>query len=126
MRILEWILVIVTIINAAVMLIAPKRRAVRIGTLSALALAILLHGVIDHFRVQLLPTYIVALVLLIGLAIQLLNSRRRMQNTQKTKRRSWFKTILASIMVLALSAGSIVLTSFFLRSRCLSQQVHSP
>lgn len=113
MRILEWILVIVTIISAVVMLTAPKRRAVKVGTLSVLALAILLHGVNDHFRVQLMPTYVVALVLLIGLAIQLWMLGRPMQNIQKPKRRSWFKTILASILVLALSAGSMVLTSLF-------------
>ncbi|MBT2285876.1 lipase [Paenibacillus polymyxa] len=117
MRILEWILVIVTVISAVVMLVAPKRRVVGGGTLLALALAILLHGVIDHFRVQLLPTYIVVLVLLIVLSVQLWKSGRNIQNTQKQKQkqkgRSWFKIILASILVLALSAGTIVLTSFF-------------
>lgn len=44
MRILEWILVIMTVISAVVIWVAPKHRVVGGGTLSALALAILLHG----------------------------------------------------------------------------------
>ncbi|PQP84768.1 lipase [Paenibacillus sp. PCH8] len=113
MRILEWILVLVTVIGAVVMLVAPKRRVVGGITLLALVLAILVHGVIDHFRVQMLPTYLVSLVLMIVFAVQLWNSGRNIQNTQKRKHRSWFKIILTSILVLALSAGTIVLTSLF-------------
>ncbi|GAS83893.1 alpha/beta hydrolase [Paenibacillus amylolyticus] len=113
MRILEWILVLVTVAVTVIMLVFPKRWAMIMGTLTALILAVLLHGLINSFRVQMILTYIVTLVLFITLIIQLMKSYRSgryVHSAQKSNRRSWIKMTLASILVLAFSAGSIILT----------------
>ncbi|WP_458124171.1 hypothetical protein [Paenibacillus sp. Z3-2] len=113
MRILEWMLVLVTVAATVCMLVFPKRRSMTIDILSALILAVLLHGLINSFRVQMVPTYIVGLILFITLIIQLMNlyrSDRYVQSTQKHNRRSWIKMTLVSILVLAFSVGSFILT----------------
>ncbi|MCG7385697.1 prolyl oligopeptidase family serine peptidase [Paenibacillus sp. ACRRY] len=97
MRILEWILVLVTIVAAILMLVHPKR-GMRMAMIAALILFTTLHGVIEQFRLQMLPTYLLVLVLLVILVVR--------QNNH----RSWIKATLSSIMVLILSAGSVALT----------------
>ncbi|WP_336764803.1 alpha/beta hydrolase family protein [Paenibacillus sp. USHLN196] len=113
MRILEWMLVLVTVAATVCMLAFPKRRAMTVGTLSALIVAVFLHGLINSFRVQMIPTYMVGLVLFTMLIIQLMKSYRSgryVQSTQKHNRRTWIKMTLASILVLTFSAGSFILT----------------
>ncbi|MEO2209640.1 lipase [Paenibacillus amylolyticus] len=113
MRILEWILVLVTVAATVLMLVFPKRRAMTVGILTALVLAVLLHGLINSFRVQMIPTYIVTLVLFITLIIQLMKSYRSgryVQSARRPNRLSRIKMTLVSILVLAFSAGSIILT----------------
>ncbi|QOS81191.1 prolyl oligopeptidase family serine peptidase [Paenibacillus sp. JNUCC31] len=122
MRILEWMLVLVSLAIALFMWVAPRNRTSTIGSLMALVLAVLLHGLIDHFRVQMLTTYIVAsLLFIVGIVRYVKLSRRGgyvrdthlNMNKQIPRYRSWKKAALASIPVLALSAGTIVLTSYF-------------
>ncbi|MEK3704723.1 prolyl oligopeptidase family serine peptidase [Paenibacillus sp. FSL R7-0198] len=113
MRILEWILVLVTVAATVFMLVFPKRRAMIMETLTALILAVLLHGLINSFRVQMIPTYLVSLVLFITLIIQLMKSYRSgryVQSARRPNRLSKIKMTLVSILVLAFSAGSIILT----------------
>lgn len=113
MRILEWILVLVTVAATVLMLVFPKRRAITVGILTALVLAVLLHGLINSFRVQMIPTYIVTLVLFITLIIQVMKSYcgdRYVQSVRRPDRLSRIKMTLVSILVLAFSAGSIILT----------------
>lgn len=97
MRILEWILVLVTVVVATLMLVRPKPGR-RIAMIAALVLFTALHGVIEQFRVQMLPTYLLVLVLLVMIVVRQKNHR------------SWIKATLSSIMVLVLSAGSVALT----------------
>lgn len=97
MRILEWILVLVTLVVAILMLVR-LRRGMRMAMISALVLFTVLHGVIEQFRVQMLPTYLLVLVLLVMIVVRQKNHRSRIQAT------------LTSIMVLLLSAGSVALT----------------
>lgn len=113
MRILEWILVLVTAAATVLMLVFPKRRAMTVGTLTALVLAVLLHGLINSFRVQMIPTYIVTLVLFITLIIQVMKSYRGdryVQSVRRPNRLSIIKMTLVSILLLTFSAGSIILT----------------
>lgn len=56
MRILEWILVLVTLVVAILMLVRP-RRGMRMAMISALVLFTVLHGVIEQFRVQMLGSF---------------------------------------------------------------------
>lgn len=97
MRILEWILVIVTLVVAILMLVRP-RRGMRMAMVAALILSTALHGVLEQFRVQMLPTYLLVMVLLVMIVVRQKNHR------------SWIKATLASIMVLLLSAASVALT----------------
>ncbi|WP_337035443.1 alpha/beta hydrolase family protein [Paenibacillus illinoisensis] len=122
MRILEWMLVLVSLATTLFMWVIPRNRTSVISSLMALVLAVLLHGLIDHFRIQMLPTYIIASLLIIfGIVRYVKLSRRggyvrethQDMNKQIPRYRSWLKTILASILVLALSAGTFVLTSYF-------------
>src|SRR4051794_12548837 len=113
MRILEWILVLVTAAATVLMLVFPKRRAMTVGTLTALVLAVLLHGLINSFRVQMIPTYIVTLVLFITLIIQVMKSYRGgryVQSARRPNRLSRIKMTLVSILLLAFSTCSIILT----------------
>ncbi|WP_419890081.1 alpha/beta hydrolase family protein [Paenibacillus xylanexedens] len=113
MRILEWILVLVTVAATVLMLVFPKRRAMTMGTVTALVLTVLLHGLINSFRVQMILTYIVTLVLFITLIIQLMKSYRSsryVQSVRRPNRLSRIKMTLVSILVLVFSAGSIILT----------------
>ena len=70
----------------------------RMAMVAALILFTALHGVLEQFRVQMLPTYLLVLVLLVMIVVRQKNHR------------SWIKATLTSIMVLVLSAGSVALT----------------
>lgn len=118
MKLMEWILVLVTIGAALCIPMYSKRRKLAAGMSAALILALLLHGILDSFRVMLLPTYLVAGIIFIVLIIKLVKEYRNrvtgyFAEKQKPKWRSWLQLTLVAMLALVSGAGSGLLTWYF-------------
>lgn len=118
MKLMEWILVLVTIAAALCIPVYSKRRKLAAGMSVALILALLLHGILDSFRVMLLPTYLVAGIIFIVLIIKVVKEYRNrvtghFAEKQKPKWRSWLQLTLVAMLALVSGAGSGVLTWYF-------------
>ena len=104
MRTLEIIMLLISLVAAGVSLFGKRKRRLDTAILSSLVLVVLLHGIIDHFRLQMLPTYLVTLTLIMGFILRLAKPQ------PKARLQSRFKKGLLSIVVLAVTAASIYLT----------------
>ncbi|MCP1186737.1 lipase [Paenibacillus sp. 1781tsa1] len=118
MKLIEWILVLVTIGAALCIPMYSKRRKLAAGMSAALILALLLHGILDSFRVMLLPTYLVAGIIFIVLIIKVVKEYRNrvtghFAEKQKPKWRSWLQLTLVAMLALVSGAGSGLLTWYF-------------
>lgn len=118
MKLMEWILVLVTIGAALCIPMYSKRRKLAAGMSAALILALLLHGILDSFRVMLLPTYLVAGIIFIVLIIKVVREYRNrvtghFAEKQKPRWRSWLQLTLVAMLALVSGAGSGLLTWYF-------------
>ncbi|UOK63044.1 hypothetical protein MT997_34090 [Paenibacillus sp. OVF10] len=118
MKLMEWILVLVTIAAAVCIPMYSKRRKLVAGMFAAMILAVALQGILDSFRVMLLPTYLVAGIIFIVLIIKLVKGYRnrvtgQFAEKQKPKWRSWLQLTLVGMLALVSGAGSGLLTWYF-------------
>jgi hypothetical protein len=91
--------------SAGVIIFGKRKQPMDATLLSALVIVVLLHGIIDHFRLQMVPTYVVTLGLIIVLILRLIKSQN------KARLQSRLKKGLVSIVVMAITAVSIYLTN---------------
>lgn len=105
MRLLEFIVILLSLVAAGVIIFGKRERRLDIALLSSLVLVVLLHGIIDHFRLQMVPAYVVTLSLCIVLLLRLVNPQK------KARFQSRLQKGLLLIVVLSFSAGSIFLTN---------------
>lgn len=100
MSILEGIVIFVVLAVSGGMLFGKKDRRLDTVYLGATVLAVLLHGLIDQFRIQMVLAYVIAIVLAIVLI-------RRIIKPDSPKRiKSVIVKILLSVVVLAFSGVS--------------------
>ena len=102
MKIFEIIVILVILAAAGGLLFARKTKRLDAGMLGAVVLAVLLHGVIDHFRIQMVAAYAVAFVLIMVLVRRLL---KPYDNPIRSK--AIIKKSLLSLIVVALSGFSV-------------------
>lgn len=76
--------------------------------LASLVLIMLLHGIMNHFRLQMLPTYLVALILIIGFILRITRNQSKVR--LQTRFKKYLKKGLLIMVVMALTAGSMYLT----------------
>jgi hypothetical protein len=106
MRALEVMVIVVILAAAAGVVFARRDRRLDTVLLSGIGMVGLLHGVIDHLRIQMVPAYAVAVILLVVLL-------RRLFMPYKHASSSWFKKGLLSIIILGVS-GLTVYSSLLL------------
>ncbi|HEY2494375.1 MAG TPA: prolyl oligopeptidase family serine peptidase [Paenibacillus sp.] len=104
MRALEVIVILVILAATGGMLFGKRDRRWNVGLLLSVLLAVVLHGIIDHYRIQMVPAYAVALVLIIVFI------RRLAKPQSESRSKSLVKKILLSIVVLAVSGVSVYLS----------------
>jgi predicted dienelactone hydrolase len=104
MRVLEVILVLVVLSVSSGILFEKRERRWNTIMLLSIGLTVLLHAIIDQVRLQMVPAYAVALVLLIVLLIRLAKP------SAKARIRSWWSKGLMSILVLGLSGIAVYLS----------------
>ncbi|WP_139997517.1 alpha/beta hydrolase family protein [Paenibacillus paridis] len=100
MRALEVMVIVVILAAAAGVVFAKRDRRLDAMLLSGIVIVGLLHGVIDHLRIQMVPAYAVAVILLVVLL-------RRLFMPYKHISSSWFKKGLLSIIILGVSGLSV-------------------
>ncbi|ANY66444.1 lipase [Paenibacillus sp. BIHB 4019] len=101
MKILEVIVILVILSAAGGLLFARKSKRLDAGMLGAIVLAVLLHGIIDHFRIQMVAAYAVAFVLIIAFVRRLLKPYGH-----PIRSKAIIKKSLLSLIVIALSGFS--------------------
>ncbi|NFM30140.1 lipase [Clostridium botulinum] len=101
MRMLEVILFLVILTTTGGILFVKPNRRLDIVFLLSVVLVMLLHGTINHFRIQMLPSYAVALVLIIVLIHRLINSnsKHKSQSIPKSLLKKSFVSILVLIFI---------------------------
>ncbi|GGF94663.1 carboxylic ester hydrolase [Paenibacillus albidus] len=104
MKLLDIPLILVSLIATVVLLLRTRNRRLDTFLLSGLVLALLLHGTLDHLRLQMVPVYAVLLTLIVVLILRVAKP-----NAQTRSRSIWKKTLL-SAAVLALTAASLYLS----------------
>ncbi|WP_235439891.1 alpha/beta hydrolase family protein [Paenibacillus sp. DMB20] len=104
MRGLEVIVILAVLAAAGGILFGKRDRRLDATLLLSLALAVLLHGVVDHYRIQMVPAYAVAVVLII------IFIRRVVKPQGHSRSSSLWKKILLSVIVLAVSGVSVYLS----------------
>lgn len=104
MRTLEIIVILMSLAAAGVMIFGKRERRLDAALLTSLAFVVLLHGLIDHFRIQMVPAYVVTLSLFIVLV------RRLVKPQSQARIQSRFKKGVLSILVLAVAFASIYMT----------------
>ncbi|BBH23441.1 carboxylic ester hydrolase [Paenibacillus baekrokdamisoli] len=104
MRVLEVIVILVILAAAGGILFGKRDRRLNAALLLSVVLVALLHGIIDQFRVQMVPAYAVALVLIIVLI------RRLFKPHSEARSKALLKKSLLSIVVLAVSGVSVYLS----------------
>ncbi|SFF35602.1 Platelet-activating factor acetylhydrolase, isoform II [Paenibacillus algorifonticola] len=102
MKVFEVIVILIILATAGCLLFARKTKRLDSVMLGTVVLAVLLHGVIDHFRIQMVAAYAVALILIIVLAPRLLKP-----NDDYIRSRAIIKKGLLSLIVIALSGFSV-------------------
>ncbi|MCE5172369.1 lipase [Paenibacillus profundus] len=105
MRALEIIVILVSLAAAGIMIFGKRERRRDAAVLTSLVLVVLLHGLIDDFRIQMVPAYVVTLSLFIVLVRRLVKPQNQARIQSRLKR--WG----LSILVLAVTAASIYLTN---------------
>ncbi|MFK4475104.1 putative dienelactone hydrolase [Paenibacillus sp. RC73] len=108
MRTLEIAVLLVSLAAAGVIVFRKRERRLDTAVLSSLVLVVLLHGNMDHFRLQMLPTYLVAWILILGFILRIIKpqAKERLQ----TRKNIYMKKGLLTMVVMALTAGSMYLT----------------
>ncbi|MGO4184359.1 hypothetical protein AB4Z17_24575 [Paenibacillus sp. TAF43_2] len=71
MRILELVVILLIIAVTAGILFGKRERRLNAVLCMSLVLVVLLHGIIDHFRIQIAPAYAAVLMLIIVLLLRL-------------------------------------------------------
>lgn len=71
MRVLEVVVILVIIAVTTGILIGKRERRLNAVLCMSLVLIVLLHGIIDHFRIQMVPAYAAVLTLIIVLVLRL-------------------------------------------------------
>ncbi|MFU1795200.1 prolyl oligopeptidase family serine peptidase [Paenibacillus azoreducens] len=104
MRVFEIIVILADLAVAGGILYIRKNRRLDAGLLTFSVLALLLHGIIEHFRIQMVPAYAVSLALIIVLI------RRLVKPGGIIKPRSLLKKSLLSIVVLVFAGVSVGLS----------------
>jgi len=89
-----------------VILFGKRDRRWNVGMLLSVLLAVVLHETIDHYRIQMVPAYAVALVLIIVFIRRL----AKPQSESQSKSKSLLKKSLLSIVVLAVSGVAVYLS----------------
>ncbi len=107
MRIFEVVVILVVLAVTAGILFAPRNRRVDAGLLLSLILVLVLHGGTEHFRIQMVPVYAVALGLLMVLILRVIKPGAK---SAAKSRWSWVKKSLQLILVLALSGSAAYLS----------------
>ncbi|OPA79190.1 lipase [Paenibacillus selenitireducens] len=107
MRTLEIILVLVTLAAMGGILFVKRDRRLDVAMLLSVALVVALHGIIDHFRIQMVPAYAVALGLIVVFIVRLAKPHSDVRS------KSPLKKSLLSILVLAVT-GTAVYSSMLL------------
>ncbi|WP_138754510.1 alpha/beta hydrolase family protein [Paenibacillus sinopodophylli] len=107
-----WDLIVVLMIMAVAggMLLARRKQQLDIALFGALALVIALHGIIDSFRLQMVPAYAAALFLLIGLFLRLLNPSGNLSARNSSRPMAVWRKSLLALVVLALNSSSVFLS----------------
>ncbi|OMF40389.1 alpha/beta hydrolase family protein [Paenibacillus peoriae] len=108
MRTIEIALLLVSLAAAGVMIFEKKERRLDIAILSSLVFVVLLLGTMDHFRMQMLPTYLVALILSIGFMLRMIKPQSKVR--LQTRFKKYVEKGLLAMVVMALTAGSMILT----------------
>lgn len=104
MRVLEVIVILVILAATGAILFGKRNRRLDVVMRLTVVLAMLLHGVIDHVRIQMVPAYAVALVLMIVLI------RRLIKPHSDIRSKSLLIKSLLSIVVLAFSGVSVYMS----------------
>ncbi|WP_019913403.1 alpha/beta hydrolase family protein [Paenibacillus sp. HW567] len=106
MRVFEIIVILVIVGATAGILFVKRNRKLDAGLLVSVVLAALLHGVIEHYRIQMVPAYAAALGLIIVLIL------RWVKPEVKSRTGSWsrVKKSLQLTLVLALSGMAVYLS----------------
>ncbi|OBZ15712.1 lipase [Bacillus sp. FJAT-27264] len=104
MRLLEVVVVLVVLAVTSGMLFGKRERRWNTAMLLSLGLIVLLHAIIDKVRLQMVPAYAVALVLIIVLLV------RQIKPIGQARIRSWWSKSLLSVLVLALSGVAVYLS----------------
>ncbi|MNC09489.1 hypothetical protein D3C76_188270 [compost metagenome] len=107
MRIFEVMIILAVLAATAGILFVPRKRRVDIGLLFSVVLVLVLHGGIEHFRIQMAPVYAVALGLLMVLILRVVKPGAK---RAAKSRWSWVKTSLQLILVLVLSGSAAYLS----------------
>ncbi|MGO4346089.1 hypothetical protein AB4Z45_11445 [Paenibacillus sp. MCAF9] len=71
MRVLEVVVILVIFVFTAGILFGKMERRLNAVLFMSLVLVVLLHGIIDHFRIQMVPAYAAVLMLIIVLLLRL-------------------------------------------------------
>lgn len=101
MRVLEVIVIIVILAAAGGLLFGRRARKLDIGLLLSLVIVMLLHGIVDQFRIQMVLAYVLALVLMLVLI------RRLVKPSIKVRTKSLLTKGLISVVVFAVSGVSV-------------------
>ncbi|MGG1638424.1 hypothetical protein [Paenibacillus sp. NRS-1760] len=94
MRVLEVVVILVIIAVTVGILFGKRERRLNALLCMSLVLVVLLHGIIDHFRIQMVPAYAAVLMLIIVLVIRL----AKPQSKVRTKR--LLKNSLLTVVVI--------------------------
>lgn len=106
MRVFEMVVIAVILAATAGVLFMKKDRRLNIGLLLAVIISMVLHGVIEHYRIQMVPAYAAALGLLIVLILRLVKPGRSVRPKAFRK----LRTAIQLIVVLILSGVSVYLS----------------
>ncbi|MDQ0175101.1 alpha/beta hydrolase family protein [Bacillus chungangensis] len=98
MRLFELMIIVINLTATGVMIFGKRKRHIDLVLLSSIVFIVLLHGIIEHFRLQLIPAYVVGLVLGVVFIFRIINEQK------KTRRQSRVKKCLAATLVLAATA----------------------
>ncbi|WP_256711032.1 prolyl oligopeptidase family serine peptidase [Paenibacillus sp. FSL A5-0031] len=104
MRILEVVVILLIIAVTAGILFGKRERRLNAVLCMSLVLVVFLHGIIDHFRIQMVPAYGAVLMLIFVLLLRLVKPHSKV----RTKR--LLKNSLLTVVVLALSVSSVYLS----------------